>query len=37
MARAMAGLKCFTAFMGMYAVGFVAAPALVIEQNFDTP
>lgn len=23
--------------MGMYAFGFVAAPAVVIEQNFDTP
>ena len=23
--------------MGMYAVGFVLAPAMVIEQNFDTP
>lgn len=22
--------------MGMYAVGFIAAPAMVIEQNFDT-
>ena len=30
-------LKSFSAFMGMYAVGFVLAPAMVIEQNFDTP
>ncbi|EOD34325.1 hypothetical protein EMIHUDRAFT_202059 [Emiliania huxleyi CCMP1516] len=30
-------LKSFSAFMGMYAVGFVLAPATVIEQNFDTP
>jgi len=30
-------LKAFSAFMGMYAVGFVLAPAMVIEQNFDTP
>ena len=37
MSRAFAGLKAFTGFMGMYAVGFVLAPAVVIEQNFDTP
>merc|ERR1719473_2480108 len=30
-------LKAFTAFFGMYALGFVLAPAMVIEQNFDTP
>lgn len=30
-------LKAFTAFFGMYAVGFVLAPAMVIEQNFDAP
>jgi len=29
-------LKAFTAFMGLYALGFVLAPAMVIEQNFDT-
>lgn len=30
-------LKAFSAFMGMYALGFVFAPSVVIEQNFDTP
>jgi len=29
-------LKAFSAFMGLYGLGFVAAPGMVIEQNFDT-
>jgi len=30
-------LKAFSAFMGAYTAGFILAPAMVIEQNFDTP
>ena len=30
-------LKAFTVFMGLYGTGFVLAPSVVIEQNFDTP
>jgi len=30
-------MKAFSVFMGLYGVGFVAAPGMVIEQNFDTP
>lgn len=32
-----AWLKAFSGFMGMYALGFVLAPQVVIEQNFDAP
>ena len=29
--------QAFSVFMGLYGVGFLAAPAVVIDQNFDTP
>lgn len=29
-------MKAFSVFMGLYGVGFVLAPGMVIDQNFDT-